>query len=69
MELCESPISCEAETYEKDLKICLGKLHCLKFIHKDIKVENTVFSPYYNKYVLIDFGITHLIEENIWEKT
>ncbi len=44
-------------------------LHKLKIIHKDIKPENVLFSPSYNKFVFTDFGISHNIIENLGYKT
>ena len=62
MELCETAQDCKATSYEKDLKISLRKLHSLNFVHKDIKPENVVFSQCLQKYVFIDFGVTHVVE-------
>ena len=59
----------KSKTYSTDLKESLRKLHEVKFIHRDIKLDNIVFSQMLNKYVLIDFGLTHPVSENVWEKT
>jgi serine/threonine protein kinase len=37
-------------------------LHSHKFIHKDIKPINTLYSPALNKFILSDFGITHSVK-------
>lgn len=42
---------------EGDLKKALYILHGIKIIHFDIKPENTMYSPFYNKFVFIDFGL------------
>ena len=72
MELCKT-VKCafnEAETslvnkFESDIKYCVAKLHSIKFIHKDIKPENILFSPVFNSFVLTDFGVAHSIRETI----
>lgn len=33
-------------------------MHCLNFTHNDIKPDNIMFSPSYNKIVFIDFGLS-----------
>lgn len=41
------------------LKYCLQVMHLLRFVHRDIKPDNIVFSPSINNFVLCDFGISH----------
>lgn len=44
-------------------------LHSMHIVHNDIKPENIAFSPYFNHLVLIDFGLSKIIKQNIGEKT
>lgn len=44
-------------------------LHQLKFVHKDIKPPNILYSPSLQRYVLTDFGISNSVKENLWEQT
>jgi serine/threonine protein kinase len=41
----------------------LFTLHKFKIIHKDIKLQNILYSKKYKKFVFTDFGISHLINE------
>ncbi len=36
-------------------------LHLLQIIHKDIKPANILYSVYYKKVVLCDYGISHTV--------
>ncbi len=38
-------------------------MHLLSILHKDIKPENIMFSPTFDKYVFIDFGISEYRNE------
>ena len=49
--------------------MCVGILHAIKLVHKDIKPSNTLFSQILQKYVLGDFGITHSVKEEIGIKS
>ena len=63
MELCEEiGNKVDLDAYEKDLKRCLGILHSVKIIHKDIKKSNTLYSPAFSSYILSDFGLTHPVK-------
>ena len=42
----------------EDLKLSLFKIHSLKMVHLDIKPQNFGFSPFYQKPVFIDFGLS-----------
>jgi serine/threonine protein kinase len=44
-------------------------MHMLKIIHRDVKPENILFSPTFNKHVFIDFGCTGILNEAIGEVT
>jgi serine/threonine protein kinase len=71
MELCEKVegnVLLIYEKYEKEIKRCLAFLHSIKFVHKDIKPTNTLYSNELGKFVLSDFGVTHSIKEEIYEK-
>lgn len=62
MELCQQvEKKIDLNVYERDLKKCLGILHSLKLIHKDIKKSNTLYSPSFKAYVLSDFGLSHSV--------
>jgi serine/threonine protein kinase len=37
-------------------------LHMLQIIHKDIKPANILYSDNYNKIVLCDYGISHIVK-------
>ena len=64
MELCELVgTNVDFKSYQRDIKRCLSILHAIKFIHKDIKKENTLYSPTFKCYVLSDFGLTHSVKE------
>lgn len=45
------------------LKEKLRILHAFNIVHLDIKPENIAFSPAYNEYVFIDFGLSRIIKE------
>ena len=44
-------------------------MHKMKMVHLDIKPENIMRSPAYNKLVFIDFGLSDFIQESQGEKT
>lgn len=69
MELCDPSSTVPSKSYAEDLKFCVGLLHRIHFIHKDIKPANILFSPSAQKYVLCDFGTAHAISESLEEKT
>ncbi len=46
-----------------ELKRILKEMHSLSIIHRDIKPCNIMYSPSYQKYVLIDFGISEYVSE------
>lgn len=48
---------------------CLRVLHKLKLVHKDIKPVNIMFSETYKDYVLLDFGLAHVVREELGNKT
>lgn len=43
------------------LLLSLRLLHSLHIIHGDVKPENTMWSPKFNKPVFIDFGLTKIL--------
>jgi serine/threonine protein kinase len=47
----------------------LLNLHALKIIHFDIKLENIAFSPAFDKYVFIDFGLSKIIRQSFGFKS
>ena len=44
-------------------------LHSHKIIHMDMKPDNIMFSPTYQKLVFIDYGFSEIIEEEVGFKT
>lgn len=63
MEVCQE-VSAQLldNTYESDIKKCLGIMHSLKIIHKDVKKSNTLWSPSFKSFVLSDFGLSHSVK-------
>lgn len=51
------------------IKNALRLLHSIHICHCDIKPKNLMWSPTYNKYVLIDFGLSKFVKENVGFKT
>lgn len=44
-------------------------MHTLQIIHFDIKPANIMYSPKYGKNVLLDFGISQIIDQRWGQKT
>ena len=44
-------------------------MHKIKLVHLDIKDENIMYSPYFNKLVFIDFGLSKFIKQEVGFKT
>lgn len=61
MELCSRP----KQNHVSELIDGLASLHRLHIIHGDIKAENIMWSEKYSKNVLLDFGLSRFISENI----
>ena len=40
-------------------------MHTFNIIHKDIKRSNILYSASFKKFVLTDFGISHVVPEKI----
>jgi serine/threonine protein kinase len=40
-------------------------MHHFHLVHMDIKPENMMLSPTYNRHVFIDFGLSQLIPEKV----
>ena len=72
MEHCNDPCekaSIDLQLLSDQLKENLLRLHAFNFIHNDIKVDNIAFSPFFNRYVFIDFNLSRIIRERIGFKT
>lgn len=50
-----------------DLGNSLYFMHSFKIVHGDIKPQNIMWSPQFNKLVFIDFGLTKTLRENVGE--
>ena len=67
-EICFSMEYCEMEYFEINWSALQEKLHLLHrlhFVHLDIKPENLGFSTRNNSLILIDFGLSKMIAEEI----
>lgn len=40
------------------------KMHGRRFVHRDIKPNNMVFSTLANRFVFIDYGISEVVKES-----
>lgn len=73
MERCEPinfrKISMSAERFKHRISACLRKMHRLHLLHKDIKPDNIMYSPYWRDYVLVDFGISKAVAEELGRQT
>lgn len=72
MESCESfPANyVEAiDSIDTQLRQNLLRLHALRVVHHDIKVENLCFSSAFGKFVLIDFGMGRVLSEGLGSKS
>lgn len=65
MEIGKAALKSEMKNLKNDLK----KMHFLKIIHGDIKPENIMWSPSYQKNIFIDFGMSKVVKENIGQKS
>jgi serine/threonine protein kinase len=68
MEFCDMS-NYRINDYLSLLKNKLLLLHALNIVHLDIKPENVAYSPAYNEYVFIDFGLSRMIKEVRGQKT
>jgi serine/threonine protein kinase len=68
MEKCV-PIHRFTEDDSSALKMNLRLMHNFKIIHFDIKPDNILFSPHFQKAVFIDFGLSEVIVEPLGFKT
>lgn len=69
MEKCEPcinpPEGYSPKNIGNRLKYCIRVMHLLKLIHKDVKPPNLMFSPSIKDLVMVDFGITMAIKEEL----
>lgn len=68
MERCLLSGPCE-EGLQRRLKYCVAVMHAHRFVHRDVKPNNVVYSPSLGSYVLCDFGITAPIPSGPGTKT
>ena len=47
----------------------MAVLHKFHIVHQDIKPENIMYSPHFDRPVFIDFGLSTIISENIGTKS
>jgi serine/threonine protein kinase len=67
MEYCQ-PI-CFSNFKPEQLYEALAVMHRFQLIHNDIKPENIMYSPYFKRMVLIDFGLSRIVNETVGAKT
>jgi serine/threonine protein kinase len=54
---------------EEEMKRNLLLMHSLKICHMDVSPKNIMYSPTFEKWVFIDFGLSRIVKENINEKS
>lgn len=71
MEICEKYVKLGSKynDYKNNLYENLKVIHTCKMVHLDIKTDNVRWSPYFNKWVFIDFGFTKFIKEQVGLKS
>lgn len=69
MEKCLPLSQSYKEKHSIDLKENLRLMHSFNIIHFDIKPDNVLFSPHFQKAVFIDFGFSEVIAEPLGFKT
>jgi serine/threonine protein kinase len=57
------------EQFVKDLKMGLRVLHSIGVVHRDIKLNNILWSDRLSRFVLCDFGLSTSITEGVGQKT
>lgn len=57
------------EHLERDLPSSLQMMHQMRIVHGDIKPENIMWSPQFQKNVFLDFGLSRLLKETMGSKT
>lgn len=62
-------LATSAGKLKQRLDFCVRMMHKLHLLHKDIKPDNIMFSHYWNDYVLVDFGISAAVEEDLGKCT
>ncbi len=56
-----------SKVFEKDLTENLKIMHYFKIVHLDIKPENIAYSPTFEKWIFLDFGLSEIIPQKIGE--
>jgi serine/threonine protein kinase len=69
LEKCKPLQSQPLDEIEPQLLYCLKVMHTFKLIHKDIKPANIMYSPSLQNFVLLDFGVSTYLKEEIGFKT
>jgi serine/threonine protein kinase len=48
--------------FKTGIKESLLGMHSLQITHRDVKLDNCLYSPTFKKFVLVDFGISQPIK-------
>ena len=51
-----------------DVAVCIGFMHIRKTFHRDVKLDNILYSPRTNTYVLIDYNVSNFGDETFTEQ-
>ena len=62
-------MSNNSNSMKRNITKSVETLHALHIVHRDIKPENILWSSFFQKYVLIDFGLSLIVSEKKGQKT
>lgn len=57
------------EKFKREIKENLLWMHNYHIVHRDVKPSNCMYNPALGRYVLIDFGISQIVEEGFQQLT